>query len=38
MHGEGVPALFRDFERLQGAKRVKVPRGAIDTGEVILAH
>ena len=38
MHGEGVPALFRDFERVQGAKRVKVRRGAIDTGEVILAH
>jgi hypothetical protein len=35
MHGEGVPALFRDFERVQGAKRVKVSRGAVDTGEVI---
>lgn len=35
MHGEGVPALFRDFERVQGVKRVKVSRGAVDTGEVI---
>ena len=35
MHGEGIPALFRDFERVQGMKRVRVTRGAIDTGEVI---
>jgi peptidase M23-like protein len=35
MHGEGVPALFRDFERVQGSKRVKVPRGAVDTGEIV---
>lgn len=38
MHGEGVPALFRDFERVQGGKRLKVSRGAIDTGEIILAR
>lgn len=35
MRGEGVPALFRDFERVQGAKRVKVSRGAVDTGEIL---
>jgi hypothetical protein len=35
MHGEGVPALFRDFTRVQGVKRLKVSRGAIDTGEVV---
>jgi hypothetical protein len=35
MHGEGVPALFRDFERAQGAERMKVKRGPVDTGEVI---
>jgi hypothetical protein len=35
MHGEGVPALFRDFQRVQGTGRVKVSRGAIDTGEVV---
>jgi len=35
MHGEGVPALFRDFARVQGGKRLKVTRGAVDTGEVI---
>jgi hypothetical protein len=35
MHGEGVPALFRDFQRVQGAKRLKVARGAVDTGEVV---
>jgi hypothetical protein len=38
MRGEGVPALFRDFERVQGNKRMKVSRGAIDTGEIVLAH
>jgi len=31
-----LPALFRDFERVQGARRVKVSRGAVDTGEVIF--
>jgi hypothetical protein len=35
MHGEGVPALFRDFERVQGNQRLKVSRGAVDTGEVL---
>jgi len=35
MHGEGVPALFRDFERVQGDKRLKVSRGAVDTGEIL---
>ncbi len=38
MHGEGIPALFRDFERVQGVKRVRVTRGAVDTGEVIQAR
>lgn len=38
MRGEGVPALFRDFERVQGGERLRVRRGALDTGEVILAH
>ncbi|HEX6396962.1 MAG TPA: M23 family metallopeptidase [Steroidobacteraceae bacterium] len=36
MHGEGVPALFRDFERAPGADRVKVKQGPVDTGEVII--
>jgi hypothetical protein len=35
MHGEGVPALFSEFQRVQGAHRVKVSRGAVDTGEVL---
>jgi len=38
MHGEGVPALFRDFERVQGGKRLKVPRGPVDTGEIVFAR
>lgn len=38
MHGEGVPALFRDFARVQGSKRMKISRGAIDTGEVVQAR
>ena len=38
MHGEGLPALFRDFERVQGMKRVRVTRGAVDTGEVVLVR
>ena len=38
MHGEGLPALFRDFERLQGSKRLRVTRGAIDTGEVLQSR
>lgn len=38
MHGEGVPALFRDFERVHGKKRVKMSRGAVDTGELIQAR
>jgi len=35
MHGEGVPALFRDFKRVQGDKRLKVSRGAVDTGAIL---
>jgi hypothetical protein len=38
MHGEGMPALFRDFVRLQGSEREKVARGAVDTGEIILVR
>jgi hypothetical protein len=38
MRGEGVPALFRDFRRAQGTKLSKVLRGAIDSGEVIVAN
>jgi len=38
MHGEGLPALFSDFQRVQGAQRVKVSRGAVDTGEVIVVR
>ncbi len=38
MHGEGLPALFRDFARVQGSKLLKVSRGPVDTGEVILAR
>lgn len=38
MHAEGVPALFRDFERLQGGKGSKVTRGAIDTGELVFVR
>jgi hypothetical protein len=38
MHGEGVPALFRDFERVQGGKRLKVSRGAVDTGEIVFVR
>ena len=35
MHGEGVPALFRDFQRILGDKKLRVSRGAVDTGETI---
>jgi murein DD-endopeptidase MepM/ murein hydrolase activator NlpD len=38
MHGEGVPALFRNFERVQGDRNTRVSRGAIDTGETISAR
>jgi hypothetical protein len=38
MHGEGVPALFRDFARVQGSQKSKVSRGAVDTGEIVLAR
>ena len=36
MHGEGVPALFRDFARAQGSTHRKVKHGPVDTGEIIL--
>ncbi|HEX7152169.1 MAG TPA: M23 family metallopeptidase [Thermoanaerobaculia bacterium] len=33
--GEGLPSYFRDFRRLTGSAYVKVPRGQVDTGDVV---
>lgn len=35
---EGLPSTFRDFTRILGSRRVAVPSGTIDTGEIIEAQ
>ena len=32
---EGLPSVFHDFTRVLGARRVRVRRGTIDTGDVV---
>jgi hypothetical protein len=35
---EGLPSYFHDFSRVRGARRVKVKRGAIETGEILKSY
>jgi murein DD-endopeptidase MepM/ murein hydrolase activator NlpD len=37
-NGEGLPSRFSRFERIQGARRVSVETGGIDTGEFVRAR
>lgn len=34
-HAEGLPSYFTMFERIRGARRLPVARGAIESGEII---
>jgi peptidase M23-like protein len=34
--GEGLPSYFRDFKRYTGTSWLKVSRGAVDTGDVLV--
>jgi len=35
-HAEGLPSYFVDFTRIRGRKRIKVPVGQIDSGDLIV--
>ncbi|HEX6082894.1 MAG TPA: M23 family metallopeptidase [Thermoanaerobaculia bacterium] len=34
-NAEGLPSTFHDFERVRGARRVKVSAGSVNTGEIL---
>jgi hypothetical protein len=34
-NAEGLPSTFHDFVRIQGARRVPVPAGSVESGEVV---
>lgn len=34
-HAEGLPSYFLDFTRIRGARRDRVRRGAIDSGDIV---
>jgi hypothetical protein len=34
-NAEGLPSTFHDFERVRGARRVKVGAGSVNTGEIL---
>lgn len=35
-HAEGLPSYFVDFTRIRGRKRIEVPVGQIDSGDIIV--
>jgi hypothetical protein len=37
-NAEGLPSTFRDFVRIQGAKRVAVKEGIVESGEIVQAN
>lgn len=34
-NAEGLPSTFHDFVRIQGARRVPVPAGSVESGEIV---
>jgi peptidase M23-like protein len=37
-HAEGLPSYFEDFTRVRGRKRIEVPVGQIDSGDIIISQ